>query len=148
SMLQLWQGEEGIDERLARLIPPERARLYSISSVEQDAADAPPRTIELTVGQLRYSADPARLTMPPPGTRTVDTASGRRDTPNHSVCCRHRRRSLSRVHPRTRQSQRPGHVLALLVVACPRGVPARFGVQSSRRGGLSASEHGLHSRRR
>jgi len=77
SMLHLWQDEDGVsDERLARLIPPERARLYSISSVEQDATNAPPRTIELTVGQLRYSADPARLTMPPPGTRTVDSGAG------------------------------------------------------------------------
>jgi len=67
SMRLLWQDETGaIDERLARLIPPERTRLYSISAVEQDAARAPPRTIELTVGQLRYSAEPARLTMPPP----------------------------------------------------------------------------------
>gem|GEM_PF-642870 len=67
SPLLLWQDEAGaIDERLARLIPPERSRLYSISAVEQDAAHAPPRTIELTVGQLRYSAEPARLTMPPP----------------------------------------------------------------------------------
>jgi len=70
SMLQLWQDEFGnVDERLARLLPPERARLYSISAVEQDSTDAPPRTIELTVGQLRYSADPARLTMPPPGAK-------------------------------------------------------------------------------
>ena len=68
SMPLLWRDEAGeIDERLARLIPPERPRLYSISSVEQDSPNAPPRTIELTVGQLRYSAEPARLTMPPPG---------------------------------------------------------------------------------
>jgi sulfite reductase alpha subunit-like flavoprotein len=63
----LWQDEMGVvDERLARLIPPERPRLYSISSVEQDAPNAPPRSIELTVGQLCYSAEPARLTLPPP----------------------------------------------------------------------------------
>jgi sulfite reductase (NADPH) flavoprotein alpha-component len=64
----LWQSDAGaVDERLSRLIPPERARLYSISSVEQDAANGSLRTVELTVGQLRYSADPARLTMRPPG---------------------------------------------------------------------------------
>lgn len=64
----LWQDEAGmVDERLARLIPPERSRLYSISAIEQDAPGAPPRTLELTVGQLCYSAEPARLTMPPPG---------------------------------------------------------------------------------
>jgi len=68
SVRQLWQTDTGIvDERLARLIPPERTRLYSISSVEQEAPNAPPRTIELTVGQLRYTADPGPLTMPPPG---------------------------------------------------------------------------------
>ncbi len=72
SMLLLWQDEAGtVDERLARLIPPERSRLYSISSVEQDAPDAPPRTIELTVGQLRYAAEPARLTSTPTGTCPV-----------------------------------------------------------------------------
>jgi sulfite reductase (NADPH) flavoprotein alpha-component len=64
----LWQDETGaVDGRLARLMPPERSRLYSISSVEQGAPDAPPRTLELTVGQLSYSAEPARLTLPPPG---------------------------------------------------------------------------------
>ncbi|HEY0462730.1 MAG TPA: cytochrome b5 domain-containing protein, partial [Polyangiaceae bacterium] len=76
SMLLLWQDEAGtIDERLARLIPPERTRLYSISSVqrgERDGPSAPPRTIELTVGQLNYSTEPASLTMPPPG---LDQAS-------------------------------------------------------------------------
>ena len=72
SMVLLWQNEMGaVDERLARLIPPERTRLYSISAVEQDAPHAPPRTIELTVGQLRYSAEPARLTMPPHAAGTL-----------------------------------------------------------------------------
>jgi sulfite reductase alpha subunit-like flavoprotein len=76
SLLLLWQDETGaVDERLARLIPPERSRLYSISSVEQDAPNAPPRTIELTVGQLYYSAEPARLTMPPPGTGDASGAA-------------------------------------------------------------------------
>lgn len=76
SMLRLWQDDRGAsDERLSRLIPPERARLYSISSVEQDSPDQPPRTIELTVGQLRYSAEPARLTLPPPGMRTGNASA-------------------------------------------------------------------------
>ena len=76
SMLLVWQDETGvIDERLARLIPPERSRLYSISAVEQDVPNGPPRTIELTVGQLLYSAEPARLTMPPPGIGQAGKAS-------------------------------------------------------------------------
>jgi len=65
----LWQDDTGaVDERLSRLIPPERARLYSISSIERDATSGALQTIELTVGQLRYSPEPARLTMRPPGT--------------------------------------------------------------------------------
>jgi sulfite reductase (NADPH) flavoprotein alpha-component len=64
----LWQDAQGrVDDRLARLIPPEHCRLYSISAVEQAAPDAPPRTIELTVGHLRYASEPARLTVSPPG---------------------------------------------------------------------------------
>jgi sulfite reductase (NADPH) flavoprotein alpha-component len=75
SMLLLWQDETGtVDERLARLIPPERTRLYSISAVERDTPSAPPRTIELTVGQLNYSAEPVRLTMPPP--RATEATAG------------------------------------------------------------------------
>lgn len=66
----LWQGEGAvIDERLSRLIPPERPRLYSISSVEHDAPDRSLRRIELTVGQLRYPAEPVRLAMPAAGKR-------------------------------------------------------------------------------
>jgi sulfite reductase alpha subunit-like flavoprotein/cytochrome b involved in lipid metabolism len=63
----LWQDAAGVaDDRLCRLIPPERFRLYSISLVEGDGPDTPPRTLELTVGQLRYQAEPARLSLPPP----------------------------------------------------------------------------------
>jgi sulfite reductase alpha subunit-like flavoprotein/cytochrome b involved in lipid metabolism len=72
----LWQDDAGaVDDRLSRLIPPERPRLYSISSVELDAPNRSLRTIELTVGQLRYSAEPARLTMPPPGAGEAGGAS-------------------------------------------------------------------------
>jgi sulfite reductase (NADPH) flavoprotein alpha-component len=71
----LWQDAAGqVDDRLARLIPPERSRLYSISAVEQPAPGAPPRTIELTVGQLRYSSEPARLTVSPPSNVQVGGA--------------------------------------------------------------------------
>jgi sulfite reductase alpha subunit-like flavoprotein len=67
----LWQNDAGlVDERLSRLIPPERPRLYSISCVEEDVPGGSLRTVELTVGQLRYSAEPARLTVRPPGALT------------------------------------------------------------------------------
>lgn len=63
----LWQDDAArIDERLSRLIPPERPRLYSISSVEHDAREQSLRSIELTVGQLRYPAEPLRLAKPAP----------------------------------------------------------------------------------
>ncbi len=74
----LWRSESGaLDDRLSRLIPPERFRLYSISLVDQDSPDAPPRTLELTVGQLRYAAEPARLSLPPPSSQSArgDTAT-------------------------------------------------------------------------
>ncbi len=54
----LWESSPGTtSERLSRLIPPERLRVYSVSSVERDAPDAPAKGIELTVGQLRYESD-------------------------------------------------------------------------------------------
>jgi sulfite reductase (NADPH) flavoprotein alpha-component len=63
----LWQTAAGtLDERLARLIPPERPRLYSISAVEPTMPGVPARTLELTVGELSYSAGAARLTLFPP----------------------------------------------------------------------------------
>lgn len=73
----LWQDNQGVvDDRLSRLIPPERSRLYSISAVEPAAPALPPRTIELTVGELRYSAEPARLTLRAPPANTGNVASG------------------------------------------------------------------------
>ncbi len=54
----LWLGSRGVvGDRLSRLIPPERARVYSVSSVERDAPDAFPKSIELTVGQLQYESE-------------------------------------------------------------------------------------------
>jgi sulfite reductase (NADPH) flavoprotein alpha-component len=57
----LWQ-EPGVDvsERLCRLIPPERFRIYSIASATPSPLGKPAETLELTVGQLRYAA-PAAL---------------------------------------------------------------------------------------
>lgn len=51
----LWQGDAQT-ERLARLIPPEKFRMYSISSVMQSAHVEPAKTLELTVGRLRYGS--------------------------------------------------------------------------------------------
>jgi sulfite reductase (NADPH) flavoprotein alpha-component len=75
----LWQSETGlVDDRLARLIPPERSRLYSISAVEPETPGVPPRTLELTVGELEYSSERARLTMRPP--LAGDSATANHDT--------------------------------------------------------------------
>jgi sulfite reductase (NADPH) flavoprotein alpha-component len=63
----LWQTPAGlVDDRLSRLIPPERSRLYSISAVEPETPGVSPRTLELTVGELQYSSERARLTLRPP----------------------------------------------------------------------------------
>lgn len=76
----LWQDPSGqCDGRLARLIPPERPRLYSISRVEPDSPGKPLRSIELTVGELRYASEPARLTLRPPPSAQME--SGGNQTP-------------------------------------------------------------------
>jgi sulfite reductase (NADPH) flavoprotein alpha-component len=76
----LWQTPAGtIDDRLSRLVPPERPRLYSISAVEPATPAAPARTLELTVGELSYSAEPARLTLRPPWVADVGAARASRD---------------------------------------------------------------------
>ncbi len=71
----LWQTTTGaLDDRLSRLIPPERSRLYSISAVDPPTPALPARSLELTVGELRYAAEPARLTLLPPGATEAATA--------------------------------------------------------------------------
>lgn len=57
----LWRepGDE-LSEQLCRLIPPERPRIYSIASATPSPLGRPAETLELTVGQLRYtSSEPA-----------------------------------------------------------------------------------------
>lgn len=74
----LW-SEPGVkqSERLCRLIPPLRFRVYSISSAYRDPSGAPRHVIELTVGQLRYRAEGAGDTEPAsdPSTMRYGTAS-------------------------------------------------------------------------
>lgn len=56
----LWREPDGPpSERLCRLIPPLQYRVYSISSVAEDAQGHPNPELELTVGQLQYTGAPA-----------------------------------------------------------------------------------------
>ncbi|MET0287488.1 MAG: cytochrome b5 domain-containing protein [Polyangiales bacterium] len=53
----LWrQPGVSISERLARLIPPQRFRVYSVSSAPETSLRRGQSNIQLTVGQLRYPA--------------------------------------------------------------------------------------------
>jgi cytochrome b involved in lipid metabolism len=69
-----WAEAEPVSERLSRLIPPQRYRVYSVSSAPQSPLRRGERNIQLTVGQLRYVAPdnpqaaalPARVEAPPP----------------------------------------------------------------------------------
>ena len=51
----LWK-ERVPSNKFARFIPPERFRMYSISSVMNNAHVEPAKTLELTVGQLSYES--------------------------------------------------------------------------------------------
>jgi sulfite reductase alpha subunit-like flavoprotein len=61
----LWESEA-----LSRVVPPERYRLYSVSSPSQVGADGLPTRLELTVGHLRYLSEP-----PAEGVERQGTAS-------------------------------------------------------------------------
>ncbi|MCA9540243.1 MAG: hypothetical protein KC620_15200, partial [Myxococcales bacterium] len=51
---RLWSARTWEKESLARLVPPERLRLYSISSAPDDRDEGGPSELHLTVGALRY----------------------------------------------------------------------------------------------
>jgi sulfite reductase alpha subunit-like flavoprotein len=57
----LWQQPGvGVSEQLSRLVPPQRFRVYSVSSAPQSPLRRGEDNIQLTVGQLRYqAAEPA-----------------------------------------------------------------------------------------
>ncbi len=66
--VELWtEPGANASEKLCQLLPPERSRLYSISSASTSPEGKPAETIALTVGRLRYSgATTSRAPEPPP----------------------------------------------------------------------------------
>ncbi|MET0343803.1 MAG: cytochrome b5 domain-containing protein [Polyangiales bacterium] len=68
----LWQAE---DESLSRLIPPQRFRVYSISSAPRSPLRRAENMLELTVGQLRYAAPHADRDAAPESALREGTAS-------------------------------------------------------------------------
>ena len=54
---RLWRAAAWEEESLARLVPPERFRLYSISSAPDDRDRGAPSEIHLTVGGLVYQTE-------------------------------------------------------------------------------------------
>ena len=54
---QLLRAHAGERESICRIVPPERPRLYSISSAMEDPATTSAREIHLTLGRLRYETE-------------------------------------------------------------------------------------------
>ncbi|NRA32564.1 MAG: gamma-glutamylcyclotransferase [Polyangiaceae bacterium] len=52
----LWHHARGANDKLSRLIPPERFRMYSISSITGGARIEAAKRLQLTVGRLRYQS--------------------------------------------------------------------------------------------
>jgi sulfite reductase alpha subunit-like flavoprotein len=58
---RLWKAVAGDYEHICRVIPPERWRIYSISSVMDDANATSANEIHLTVSGLRYQTEEGRF---------------------------------------------------------------------------------------
>jgi sulfite reductase alpha subunit-like flavoprotein len=58
---RLWKAVTGDYEHICRIIPPERWRIYSISSVMEDANASSASEIHLTVSGLRYQTEAGKF---------------------------------------------------------------------------------------
>jgi sulfite reductase (NADPH) flavoprotein alpha-component len=88
---QLWKAAPGEREHIARLVPPESFRMYSISSVMSDKAE-----LELTIGGLRYHTSQSAVSRAADRTGTSSNFLSRAAAAPNAAA---RRLSIKVIHP-------------------------------------------------